>query len=103
MKISKSPRSIAFVLVIISFLAAGCETFEVGIEPLTTLEPALETQPVLDEPLPSATPPPTAEIVPTETTVVGESRLGHCKLSDGNTHSEILQRLNEKNNSKPNK
>lgn len=67
MKISKSPRSIAFVLVIISFLAAGCETFEVGIEPLTTLEPTLETQPVLDEPLPSTTPPQTAEIVPTET------------------------------------
>ena len=53
---SNSHKSLFLLLGFISILAAGCETFEVGIEPLTTLEPALETQPVVIEPLPSATP-----------------------------------------------
>ncbi|MCK4898207.1 MAG: hypothetical protein KAS38_05495, partial [Anaerolineales bacterium] len=37
------------------------------VEPLTTLEPAFDTQPAQVDTLPSATPPPPAEIVPTET------------------------------------
>jgi hypothetical protein len=67
MKMSNSPRSLFLLLGFISILAAGCGTFEVGVEPLITLEPAFDTQPAQFNTLPSATPPPPAEIFPTET------------------------------------
>ena len=69
MKMRTSLRSLFLLLGLISFLAVGCGTFEVGVEPLTTLEPALETQPAQVDTLPSATSPPTAEITPTETSL----------------------------------
>ena len=67
MNVRKSTWSLLIILGIISFLAAGCETFEVGIEPLTTLEPALITQPTQVITPASATPSPKAEIMPTMT------------------------------------
>ncbi|MGB5844059.1 MAG: hypothetical protein WBG94_06425 [Anaerolineales bacterium] len=67
MKILKNSYILFLLVTSIAILGAGCGTFEVGIESLTTLEPALDTQPPQFDTLPSATPPPPAEIVPTET------------------------------------
>jgi rRNA-processing protein FCF1 len=43
-----------------------------------------------------------AEVVPTESLVAGVSRVGLCKLSDGNLYRSVKTALDERNNHKKN-
>lgn len=67
MRIFHSSNLLLLLLLSISILVAGCGTLEVGVEPLSSLEPVIETQSPKVETTPSATPSPATEIVPTMT------------------------------------